>query len=51
MTIRTPSVAIIGAGISGLCMAIKLIQAGIGSEISDGGAFINAVFMDNRCYP
>src|ERR1700755_1047366 len=29
--VRTPTVAIVGAGVSGLCMAIKLREAGVGS--------------------
>jgi cation diffusion facilitator CzcD-associated flavoprotein CzcO len=51
MTIRTPSVAIIGAGISGLCMAIKLIQAGIGSvTIYEKAEAIGGTWRDNT-YP
>src|SRR5919109_826269 len=48
---RTPSVAIVGAGMSGLCMGIKLKQAGIDSfEIYEKAEAVGGTWRDNT-YP
>ncbi|MDV6012520.1 NAD(P)/FAD-dependent oxidoreductase [Haloechinothrix sp. LS1_15] len=51
MSSRNPSVAIIGAGMSGLCMAIRLLQAGINRfVIYEKGSDVGGTWRDNT-YP
>jgi cation diffusion facilitator CzcD-associated flavoprotein CzcO len=48
---RTPSVAVVGAGMSGLCMGIKLKRAGIDSfTIYEKAAAVGGTWRDNT-YP
>jgi cation diffusion facilitator CzcD-associated flavoprotein CzcO len=50
-SMRTPTVAIVGAGMSGLCMGIRLKQAGIDSfTIYEKGHAVGGTWRDNT-YP
>jgi cation diffusion facilitator CzcD-associated flavoprotein CzcO len=50
-TMRTPEVVIVGAGVSGMCTAIRLRQAGIESfTVLEKGDRVGGTWRDNR-YP